>query len=152
MTSPDPPAIDPTEYARLVRDATDEQLAAGMSANRELILNQVFAQMADHLDPEATSEAEAVVEWRITGRDGGGHDRYQVMISKGECEIAREGDEPPSVTYTIGPVEFIRLITGNKSGPELFMTGKLTIDGDLMLAAMVQSWFRVPDPPASAGA
>jgi putative sterol carrier protein len=152
MTSAEPPAIDPSEYARLVRDATDEQLAAGMSANRELILGQVFAQMADHLDPETAREAEAVVEWRITGREDGGHDRYQLIIRKGVCEIAREGDDPPSVTYTIGPVEFIRLVTGNKSGPELFMTGRLTIDGDLMLAAMVQSWFRVPGPPASAGA
>jgi putative sterol carrier protein len=152
MTSPDPPAIDPTEYARLVRDATDEQLAAGMQANRELILGQVFAQMADHIDPEAARQAEAVVEWRITGREGGGQDRYQVIVRKGECEIARDGDDAPAVTYTIGPVEFIRLVTGDKSGPELFMTGKLTIDGDLMLAAMVQSWFRVPGPPASAGA
>ena len=32
------------------------------------------------------------------------------------------------------------------------MTGRLTIEGDLMLAAMVQSWFHQPVPPASAGA
>jgi putative sterol carrier protein len=152
MSSPEPPAVDPTEYARLVRDATDEQLAAGMLANRELILGQVFEQMARHLDPETSREAEAVIEWRITGREDGSHDRYQVRIRKGECEIVHEGDESASVTYTIGPVEFIRLVTGNASGPELFMTGRLTVDGDLMLAAMVQSWFRVPGPPASAGA
>jgi putative sterol carrier protein len=152
MTSPEPPAVDPAEYVRLVRNATDEQLAAGMAANRELILGQVFEQMARHLDPETSREAEAVVEWRITGREDGGHDRYQVKIRKGACEVVHEGDEPPSVTYTIGPVDFIRLVTGNASGPELFMTGRITVDGDLMLAAMVQTWFRVPGPPASAGA
>ena len=66
--------------------------------------------------------------------------------------MTRDGDETTNVTYTIAPVDFIRLITGNASGPELFMTGRITIDGDLMLAAMVQSWFRQPGPPASAGA
>jgi putative sterol carrier protein len=146
------PPIDPADYAALVRTATDEELAAGMRTNRDFILGQVFAQMADHLDPNTAREAEAVVEWRIRGREDGGHDRYQVVIDRGTCEVTRDGDQEPTVIYTIGPVEFIRLVTGNASGPELFMTGRISIEGDLMLAAMVQSWFRQPGPPASAGA
>jgi putative sterol carrier protein len=147
-----PPPIDPTEYAALVRDTSDEQLADGMRANRDLILPQIFAQMADHLDPDTAREADAVVEWRITGREDGDHDRYQLVIREATCEIAPDGDHEPAVIYTIGPVEFIRLVTGSVTGPELFMTGRITIDGDLMLAAMVQSWFRTPAPPASAEA
>jgi putative sterol carrier protein len=108
--------------------------------------------MPEHLDPESASQAEAVLEWRISGREDGGHDRYRVRIDRGTCEVTRDGDEEATVVYTIGPVEFIRLMSGNASGPELFMTGRLTIEGDLMLAAMVQSWFRQPGPPASAGA
>jgi putative sterol carrier protein len=146
------PPIDPADYAALVRDASDEQLAAGMQTNRDLILDQVFEQMAEHLDPEISREAEAVVEWRISGRDDGGHDRYQVLIDRGTCEVTRNGEREATVIYTIAPVEFIRLVTGNASGPELFMTGRLTVEGDLMLAAMTQSWFRQPGPPASAGA
>jgi putative sterol carrier protein len=146
------PSIDPAAYAALVRDASDEQLAASMRTNRELVLQQVFDQMAEHLDPQTSREAEAVVEWRISGREDGGHDRYQVRIDRGTCEVTRDGDEEATVVYTIGPVEFIRLVTGNASGPELFMTGRITIEGDFMLAAMVQSWFRQPGPPASAGA
>jgi putative sterol carrier protein len=148
----DSPPIDPAAYAQLVRDASDEDLAAGMQANRDLILDQIFAQMADHLDPDTAREADAVVEWRITGRDDGGHDRYQLAIRDRTCTVTRDGDDDPAVIYTIGPVEFIRLITANVTGPELFMTGRITIDGDLMLAAMVQTWFRAPAPPASAGA
>jgi putative sterol carrier protein len=146
------PPLDPTEYAALVRDASDEELAAGMRTNRDLVLRQVFGQMAEHLDPDTSREAEAVVEWRIGGREDGGHDRFQVRIDRGTCEVTRDGDQEPSVVYTIGPVDFIRLVTGNASGPELFMTGRITVDGDLMLAAMTQSWFRQPGPPASAGA
>jgi putative sterol carrier protein len=144
--------MDPAAFAALVRDASDDQLAEGMRTNRDLILEQIFDGMAESLDPDSASQAEAVIEWRISGREDGGHDCYQVVIDHGTCAVTRDGDEATNVTYTIAPVDFIRLITGNASGPELFMTGRITIDGDLMLAAMVQSWFRQPGPPASAGA
>jgi putative sterol carrier protein len=146
------PPIEPVEYAAMVRDATDEQLAAGMRVDRDRILDQVFAQMSDHLDPATTAQADAVVEWRIGGRVDGGHDPYQVAIEHGACEITRDGDRAATVVYSVGPVDFIRLVTGNASGPDLFMTRRLTIEGDLMLAAMVQSWFRVPGLATSAEA
>jgi putative sterol carrier protein len=144
--------VDPRQYVALVASATDEQLAAALRANRELILARIFEQMALYLDADAARKAEAVLEWRIAGRPDGGHDRYQVTISRGTCAVAREGDARPSVTYTIGPVDFLRLVTGNASGPELFMTGRVTVESDLILAAMTQSWFRAPGPPASTGA
>jgi putative sterol carrier protein len=146
------PLIDPAQYAVLVRNTPDDRLAAGLHANRDLILGQIYAQMADHLDPDTAREAEAVIEWRIGGRDDGGHDRYQVIVTRGTCTIEREGEQEPSAVFTIGPVEFLRLVTGNVNGPELFMTGRITVEGDLMLAAIVQSWFRVPGQRTSAGA
>ena len=144
--------IDPAQYAALVRTTSDDQLAAGLRANRDLILGQIFAQMAEHLDPVKAREAEAVIEWRIAGRDDGGHDRYQVIVTRGTCAIERDGGHEPSAVFTIGPVEFLRLVTGNVNGPELFMTGRITVEGDLMLAAIAQSWFRMPGQRASAGA
>ena len=72
--------------------------------------------------------------------------------TRGTCTIEREGEQEPSAVFTIGPVEFLRLVTGNLNGPELFMTGRITVEGDLMLAAIVQSWFRVPGQRTSAGA
>jgi putative sterol carrier protein len=144
--------VDPRQYVALVASATDEQLAAALRANRELILARIFEHMALYLDADAARKAEAVLEWRIAGRPDGGHDRYQVIISRGTCALAREGDATPRVTYTIGPVGFLRLVTGNASGPELFMTGRVTVEGDLILAAMTRSWFPAPGPPASTGA
>lgn len=146
------PLTDPAQYAALVRNTTDDQLAAGLRANRDVILGQIFTRMAEHLDPDKARDAEAVIEWRIGGRDGGGHDRYQVIVTHGTCAIEREGGHEPSAVFTIGPVEFLRLVTGNVNGPELFLTGRITVEGDLMLAAVAQSWFRVPGQRTSAGA
>ena len=146
------PLIDPAQYAALVRNTPDDQLAAGLRANRDLILGQIFTLMAEHLDPDKARDAEAVIEWRIAGRDDGGHDRYQVIVTRGTCAIEREGEHAASAVFTIGPVEFLRLVTGNVNGPELFLTGRITVEGDLMLAAIAQSWFRVPGQRTSAGA
>ena len=58
------------------------------------------------------------------------------------------------MTLQVKPVEFLRLVTGTASGPELFMTGRLTIEGDMMFAAQVAGMFTIPQaagPPAQAG-
>ena len=46
--------------------------------------------------------------------------------------------------YEIQPLDFLKLISGNASGPQLFLVGRLKIRGDLFLAARVQSMFTIP--------
>jgi putative sterol carrier protein len=138
------PFMDPAEFARLVRDASDEQLDQGFALNRDLILGEVFRRMEEHFEPGKADGAEAVIEWRIKQAEGGGHDRWQVVIRDGSCRVTSDGDERPRVTFTVAPVDFIRLATGNASGPKLFLFGRLKIDGDLMFAARVQGMFRIP--------
>jgi putative sterol carrier protein len=145
MTSPQSP-MDPERFAELVREATDDQLAEGMAVNREVILEQIFNRMPESLDADRARDLDAVIEWQITGRPNGGVDRFQVVISNGECHVEREGSAEPRVTYTLGPVDFVRLVTGNVPGPKLFVFGKLKIRGDILLAARMPSLFNTPRP------
>lgn len=138
------PDLDPRAIAGMISDATDAQLEEGFAANRELILGEVFRRMAGHLRPERATGLDAVVEWRILGRAGGGHDRWQVSIGEGLCTVSRDGDAQPRVTFTLGPVDFIRLATGSASGPRLFLVGRLKIEGDLVFAARVPGLFTIP--------
>ena len=39
---------------------------------------------------------------------------------------------------------FLKLVSGNASGPTMFMTGKLKLEGDVMLASRLTSMFRIP--------
>ena len=39
---------------------------------------------------------------------------------------------------------FLNLAAGKANGPSLFMTGKLKLEGDLMLAQRMTSFFRIP--------
>jgi putative sterol carrier protein len=138
------PELDADQYASLVAQATDDQLAEGLAQNREILLDQVFQSMPERFMAEKAGDVEAVVEWRVRGRPDGGVDRWQLVIEKGSCRAQRDGDAEPTVSFTVGDVDFIKLVTGNASGPMLFTFGKLKIRGDLLLAARFQSFFEVP--------
>jgi predicted lipid carrier protein YhbT len=146
MTEDQGPLLDPAEYAALVRDASDEQLARGMAVNRDPILEQIFAAMPSQLSRDAVVGIELIADWKILDRPDGGYDRWQVTISSGACSVVRDGDRRPDVTFRIKPVEFIKLVTGNANGPMLFVFGSLKIEGDLLKAARYQSYFRRPHP------
>jgi len=142
VTGPD--AIDPVEAARLLAAASDEELAAGMEANGELILAEIFRQMPGRLDAAAAGGVSAVIEWQVTGVGKEDVRRWQVVIREGSCEVLDEGTEDPSVVFRLGPVDFVRLVTGGTNGPKLFLLGRLRIEGDLLLAARVPGFFVIP--------
>ena len=48
----------------------------------------------------------------------------------------------PDLIVEIEAVHFIRLVTGNASGPKLFLKGDLQLDGDLLLAQRLPRPFR----------
>ena len=135
--------LSPAAFARIVRDATDEQLAAGLRANRELILAEVFRQMPANLDPAAAADVDAVIEWRIADEDGG-HDAWQVTLRDGRATVEPGAPAEPRATFEIGGVDFLRLVAGDVEGPLLFMHGRLKVEGDLVLAVQMPQLFRLP--------
>jgi putative sterol carrier protein len=142
-------AVDADELARMVAGASDEQIAEGMqSENRKPVLDEIFKRMGEHVDPERAAGAAAVVHWKILDRPDGGHDHYEVVLENGVCKVSDSPGREPRVTFSIGAVDFIRLVSGNASGPTLFMTGKLRIEGDLMFASQMASLFRIPKSTA----
>ena len=142
----DPAAVDPAAFVKAVADTPEDQLAAGMADEqaRTLVLDGIFSQMAEHFDGQKAGDSDAVIEWRIFDKPGGGYDRYQVVIRDGACRVEKEADLSPRVTFKLKPVDFLKLVTGNAAGPVMLMTGKLKIEGDLMFAAGVQSLFQIP--------
>jgi putative sterol carrier protein len=140
-----PDAVDPAEFAKSVATTPDEQLAEGMrSALRGQILGEIFRRMEEHFDASRAHGVDAVMHWKITGGPDDSVDQYEAVIKDGTCRVTDQPSQSPRVTFTIGGVEFLKLVTGNVDGPKLFMTGGLKIDGDLMFAAQVAGLFRVP--------
>jgi putative sterol carrier protein len=141
---------DAGQLAKLVAGATDEQLAEGMSdpESRKATLDEIFRRMAEHVEPSKAQGNDAVIHWKILDRPDGGYDHYEVVVEGGACTVTDSPSREPRVTFKIGPVEFLRLVSGNANGPMLFMTGKLKIEGDLMFASTMTSLFRIPKETA----
>jgi len=142
----DPASVDPAAFVKAIADTPDDQLAVGMAHEqvREMVLDGIFSQMEEHFHGERAGHTEAVIEWRIKDKPGGGADRYQVVITGGTCSVEKDGGHAPRVTFELGAVDFLKLVSGNAGGPMMFMTGKLKIDGDVMFAAGVQGLFKIP--------
>lgn len=144
MAEQENPPIDVAEFARLVATVPEEELAAGFRTNREFILEQVFAQMPRFVNAEAARQADVVVEWRIRADVGEGYDQWQLALENGEARVERSGSADASVVLTLAAVDFIRLVTGNAHPTRLYLGGRLLIEGNLLTAALLQSYFAIP--------
>jgi putative sterol carrier protein len=154
MTENDPAAAalggldgaDASQLAAMVGQASDEQLAEGMAnaEGRKLVLDEIFNRMSEHAEPSKLEGVDAVVHFEITEAPDGGSDVYEAVIRNGKVEISDDPSEQPKVKITTGPAPFLKLVTGQQSGPVLFMTGKLKLEGDVMFASRMTSFFRIP--------
>ena len=136
------------DFAKLVAEASENQLAAIVDGpSRKQVLDEIFGRMAAHVEPERARGTDAVVHFKILDRpkdQGGGYDHYEVTIADGTCRASDSPTQDPKVTIKTSGVEFLKLAGGKASGPVLFMTGKLKLEGDVMLASRLTSVFRIP--------
>jgi putative sterol carrier protein len=150
--APDLTAVSAEDFAALVANSSDEQLAEAMQGpQRDVVLREIFTRMAEHLDPAKAKGHDAVVHFQILDRPDGGYDEFELVVHDGVCDVSETLSKEPRVTIKVQPVGFLKLITNQASGPGLFMTGKLKIEGDLMYAPQITSLFRVPTAPKQEG-
>jgi putative sterol carrier protein len=138
---------DATQLAAMVGQASDKQLAQAMAdpQGRKLILDEIFKRMGEHVEPSQVEGVDAVVHFRITEAPDGGADVFETVIRDGRVAVSDQPTvENPRVTLTLAPVRFVKLVTGQQSGPVMFMTGKLKLEGDVMFASRLTSFFRIP--------
>ena len=147
----------PTQIAdgigRLVRDAPPERLEALMrSPARKPLLDGIFWQMPKQLDPTRAAGVRSAVRWRITGRADDGADTYDLVLEDGRARTIRGGNgQNHRLTITVDGVEFLRLVSGNSDPMKAYFTGRIQMEGDIMVAAKLVALFRMPGPKPGAG-
>ena len=140
--------VAPEDFAKLIAESSDEQIDEIVNGQlRKQVLDQIFTRMADHTEPEKLGDTKAVVHFKILDRpedQGGGYDHYEVVFEDGTCVAVDTPARDAHVTIKVGPVEFLKLAANKASGPTLFMTGKLKLEGNVMLASRLTTFFRIP--------
>ncbi|MEU6203450.1 SCP2 sterol-binding domain-containing protein [Micromonospora musae] len=137
--------VGPKEFAQLVKSTPDDKIAQVMSGDlRGKVLGEVFHRMPSLFRADRAGSTNAVIHWDITGRPDGGSDTYEVVIENGACTVNETPQREPKLTLTMGPVEFLKIVSGGANPVMMFMTGKLKAKGDLGLAANIANLFDIP--------
>ena len=148
MTDFDPATfanVGPKEFAQLVKSTPDDKIAQVMSGDaRDKVLGEVFGRMPSLFRADRAGATNAVIHWVITGRPDGGSDTYEVVIADGACVVNEPPQHDPKLSLTMGPVEFLKIVSGGANPVMMFMTGKLKAKGDLGLAANIANLFDIP--------
>lgn len=136
--------IAPAEFAKLVKNTSDADLAAVLEGpHRKPILDGIFAKMPELFRADQAGSTEATIHWTITGGPNGS-DTYEVKIADGTCVTGAPTTDSPRLAVTVAPTDFVKVVSGNANPVMMFMTGKLKAKGDLGLAANIQKLFALP--------
>jgi putative sterol carrier protein len=128
------------ELAAQLEGRSDEEIAKGVEVQGvDEVLDLIFAGLAEAFAPSRAAGQSAVIQYDVVAP--GGVRTYQLRVADGRCTVARGAAGPARVTLTLALPDLMRLVAGLLNGPQAFMTGKLKIAGDLMLAQVMQTWF-----------
>jgi len=129
------------ELAALIEGRSDEEITRGVEERGvEGVLDDVFQGMAEAFLPDKAAGQSAIVQYDVTV--AGAPHTYQLKIAGGKCEIVKDRATAPRVTLTLALPDFLRLVAGKLPPVQAFMTGKLKLQGDMMIATAMQGWFR----------
>ncbi len=85
-------------------------------------------------DASAAAGTDAVVQFAISSP-------AYLTIKGGSCSLDQGTAANADVTLTMEDDDLVSLLKGDLNGMTAFMTGKLQLDGDMMLAQRMTSFF-----------
>jgi putative sterol carrier protein len=145
LTGLDFATVEPKEFAQIVKSTPDTEIAALLQGDqRKSVLDAIFTKFPSLFRPDRAGATDAVIHWNIGGAPDGGVDSYELVIANGACTLSPKPEQEPKLAITVGPVDFIKVVSGNGNPMMMFMTGKLKAKGDLGLAANIANLFNIP--------
>ncbi len=106
----------------------------------EISVEQLVRNHERAFKPEAAEGVEAVIQYHLTGEEGGD---WIVNIKDGKCTVAPGNAENPKMTLTADAADFRDVLLGKVNGMLYFMQGKLKLAGDLNLAIKLTNFFKL---------
>jgi putative sterol carrier protein len=128
------------QLAALVEGKSDDEINSFVKeSGSDTVNGPIFQGMQDHFLPEKAAGKTAVIQYDILAPEG--TESWQVVVENGTCATSKGAEKDATVTLTLSQPDFLRLISGKLNGVQAFMSGKLKIKGDMMLAQTMQTWF-----------
>ncbi len=138
-------SIEPQEFAQAVKSTPDSEISQALSGEeRGRILDSIVGTFPRLFHADRAGSTNAVIHWNVTGRPDGGTDTYEVRIADGACSVTSTPEHEPRLSLTVGPLDFVKVVSGNGNPVMMVMTNKLKAKGDLSLATSIQQLFAIP--------
>ena len=141
-------ALDAGELACLVDRTSERELRHRLIGGvREIALREIFRRMPEYLRPARAAGFDAVVAWQITGASGDGRpdlmDEYWIRIRDGRCTVLDDRPGRADISIRTDPATLPRIVTGNEDPVLAVLKQRLSVRGDLALAARLSKVFAV---------
>lgn len=101
---------------------------------------ELFEVMPGRFNSAAAQGVNKTLQWNITGDETG---TWAFKIVDGEGQLIPGGVDKPDVTFTTSAKDWLAIAEGKLDSMKAFMTGKLKVSGDMMLAMKVPQFFPV---------
>jgi hypothetical protein len=106
-------------------------------------LDDLFRRLPQHFRGDQAPHLDAVIECRVNLTEGDCA-RYQIHIEGDRCSVRREGTADPALVLSIPYQDLVAIAAQTATASRLFLQQRLTIRGDVLLAARLPSLFQMP--------
>ena len=103
-------------------------------------VKEILEKFERDFDPEAASGVDAVIQYHISGDDGGD---WKIAIKDGTCTIDEGVHDDPKVVFRMSSKTWLGLVNKTVNPTMAFTTGRLRIKGDMGLAQQIPKFFAV---------
>jgi len=103
-------------------------------------VKQIIEKFERDFDPDAAKGVDAVLQYHISGDDGGD---WIITIKDGSCKIEEGTHDSPTVILKMSGKTWLGLVNKTVNPTMAFTTGRLRIKGDMAKAQLVPKIFRI---------
>ncbi|MBV8694788.1 MAG: SCP2 sterol-binding domain-containing protein [Chloroflexi bacterium] len=105
-----------------------------------MTVSETFETIQTIFNPAAAAGLNKTFQWNITGDEAG---QWALRIADQTCQLIVGGVEKPDITMTMSDKDWLAIAEGRLDAMNAFLTGKVKVSGDMMLATKLQSLFPV---------
>jgi putative sterol carrier protein len=103
-------------------------------------VSTIMSQMQGAFNPENAKGIDAVVQFDITGENGG---KWMLTINDQQCRVNQGTAQNPKLTFISDDQTFLAIFTGKMDGMKAYMLGRVRMIGDITLAMKLTKLFKV---------
>ena len=110
-----------------------------MSTDTDAKIRKLMAAMPEAFNPDKAAGVNAAIVYNLTGEGGS---VWTSRIADGKCTVEEgQTEDNPTLTITMDANDYVEMMAGRLDGMQAFMTGKIKVSGDIMLASRLMTFF-----------